>query len=202
MIKKIGLMCSVLSCAAHVSASEGIGQTECVWVDDARIVSRNTPAMRQFGSANRGHQIGPGRHAVIAIRRFDGAQLPPDAQIFVKTTIELTELPPDMKLGREYKLPVIDSFHSEGNSGFVTKGEYHWTVRPVQSVRIRRDKDGLRLHYSQDAIGEHGATKQKRDLVLKADCTLRKTRIEDLSLWHGHPGTNVQSFYPPSPDLM
>lgn len=183
--------------AADATSAIPQNEIECYQIDNAKIIIDADSAKKNFGMANFGHQIGVGKNTVIAIRRYDDPGTGPDSQSFFKTTIELKKLPV-ITDKMQTDVAVIYSFHSEGSSGFVPKSAYDWSNAPLRKISIKTDADTVSINYSQDVLGKDAASGKPKPLSIKASCRLRKIMIQDLNLWQGHPGTGLESFYPPS----
>lgn len=187
--------------AAPVSA-EGVAHTlECNLVDHARILHSQKEKSPEFGKANLGHQIGPGEHTVLSIRRFDDLDLVPDSQNFSKTTVELEKFPLGVASGKSIQLSVLFSFHSEGNIGFIPSGAYEWASNPLRAITIRREAGGLMLQLSANFSAKNASSGRVKSLHIDVDCPLCRIRLEDLSYWQGREGTNWNSFYPVTAEI-
>jgi hypothetical protein len=184
----------MLTATPFASAAENM--LECYQIIDAKIIVDKNSVKTRFGMANFGHQVGVGKHTVISIRRYDNPEGPPDSQSFFKTTIGLEKIPTTITETQFSEVPVIYSFHSEGNSAFVSKNAFAWSEAPLKKISIKREAGGLRIHFSQDGLAKNAASGKDRLLNITADCTLRKLMVPDLGLWEGRPGTDYQSFYP------
>lgn len=172
-------------------------EIECYQIDDAKIIIDTAAANKKFGMANFGHQIEVGKHTVISIRRYEDPGTGPDSQSFFKTTIELEKIPA-IADKMQFTVAVMYSFHSEGSSGFVLKSAYDWSNAPLRKISIKSEADGVRISFSQDVLGKSAVSGKIKPLRIKANCRLRKITVQDLNLWQGHPGTDLESFYPPS----
>jgi len=192
------LLASAVVVEANATAAMAENDIECYQIDNAKILIDAGSAKKKFGMANFGHQIGVGKNTVISIRRYDDPGTGPDSQSFFKTTIELKKLPTLTETIQFSDVAVIYSFHSEGSSGFVPKGAYDWSDAPLRKISIKREADGVRINYSEDVLGKDAASGKIKPLSIKANCRLSKIMVRDLNLWQGHPGTDLESFYPPS----
>ena len=183
---------------ANAIAATTMNKIECYQIENAKIILDASSAKKKFGMANFGHQIGAGKNTVISIRRYDDPGTGPDSQSFFKTTIELKKLPAVTDKTPPSDFSVIYSFHSEGSSGFLLKNAYDWSDSPLRKISIKSEADGVRINYSQDVLGKDAASGKIKPLNIKANCRLNKIMVQDLNLWQGHPGTEFESFYPPS----
>lgn len=180
--------------AATVHAIAVESNIQCYQIPNARIVLDRSLIKNKAGMANFGHSISAGSHTVISIRRFDDLG-PPDSQSFFKTTIEL-KIPGLVGKSGYSEIPVIYSFHSQGNSGFIFKGAYDWAEFPLETVSIKLEPAGLRIRFSKHIRGIRAASGETIKLPLEADCLVRKVMVQELNFWQGRKGTDFQPFYP------
>lgn len=190
-MKSFLLLLALPMASAHGAA----GSLECVWVDNAKIhIGRSVS--RQFAYANEGHQIVPGKFAVIAFRQYDD-EGQPDAQSFVKTTVEIKAMPEGLDAGQGTEVKVRRSYHTIGNSAFVAKGHYLWSANALRTVHIRRQASGLSLTMAGSVGARGGGPLKPETLKIDVSCPLLKVPLEGLSLWQGRKGTDASSFYGP-----
>lgn len=189
------LRCLLLFVIPMASAHGAAGSLECIWVENAKIhIGRSVS--RQFAYANEGHQIVPGKFSVIAFRQYDDEGAP-DAQSFVKTTVEIKSMPDGLAVGQGAELKVRRSYHTIGNSAFVAKGHYLWAAAALRTVHIRRQTSGLSLSMSGSVGARGGGPLVPQTLQIDVSCPLQRMPLERLSLWQGRKGTDTASFYGP-----
>lgn len=177
------------------SAHGAAGSLECFWVDNAKIhIGRSVS--RQFAYANEGHQVVPGKFAVIAFRQYDDDGTP-GAQSFVKTTVEIKAMPAGLAAGQGVEVKARRSYHSIGKSASVAQGQYLWSADALRAVHVRRQAGGLSLTMSGSVGARGGGQLRPETLQIDVNCPLVKMPVDGLSPWQGRKGSEASSFYGP-----
>jgi hypothetical protein len=122
-------------------------QEDCLLVRGAAIV--NPPKQRLDWQANlapavahellnRGHEIGPGKGTVFAIRRYKSDPTQIDAQSFAKIT---AQLPESWAFGKEIALRDLPIFYLAGSEPWLHRGIASYSYKVRGTLTFHR-KDG------------------------------------------------------------
>lgn len=195
-------MCKVTICVALFStlllsgmASAATSSENCMLIRNAQIFLPARFDDTTFGHANFGHEIKAGAQSVILIRNVRSTDGVADSQFFSKTTLELEPLPNTFKVGDTKTVKVLRSFHSEGNSGFVTKGVYSWGNNILNNISLAQTSEGLKLILDASFIQTMAKYGEKVSKHLVVTCVVSQMSFADFSAKVGKSGTDWSSFY-------
>lgn len=178
-----------------ISAASGV---DCYVIERATIIDKGK-AESDFGLANVGHQVAAGRNVVLSVRAYEDSGGGPDSQLFEKATLELRALPGRLAAGQPQSVPVIRSYFSAGQQGFVEMGTFVRATNRFRTIEFSQGQGGLRARLQATFTVNSPLTGQPQRENVAWTCPLIRRTVEQLTAWEGRPGTNYESFYPSAP---
>lgn len=178
-----------------ISAASGV---DCYAIERATIIDKGKAEL-DFGLANVGHQVAAGTNVVLSVRAYEDSGGGPDSQLFEKATLELRELPGSLAAGQTQSVPVIRSYFSAGQQGFVEMGNFVRVTNRFRTVEFSQDGGGLRARLQATFLVNSPLTGEPQRKSVAWTCPVIRRKVEQLTAWEGRPGTSYNSFYPSVP---